>query len=83
MTLKSATMIAMIGLMLAIGLRFILLVQSIFQYARIAADTNGGSFAFSFVLTTVLHFASDLLAYGTLLVFLYVLWTKQQPTTSA
>lgn len=78
MNLKSATMIGMIGLSLAIVLRFVLLLASLLTFA--VPSSGLSDLPLSFIAQTVLHFVTDLLAYGGLLVFLYVLWTKQQTT---
>jgi len=81
MSLKSATMIGMIGLGLALGLRFVVLLMNLLQFMQISGSAS--DFPFSVVAQIVLHFVTDLLAYGGLLVFLFVLWTKQQPSDIA
>ena len=77
MSLKSATMIGMVGLGLALVLRFVVLLMNLLQFMQVSG--SGSDFPFSVVAQIVLHFFTDLLAYGGLLVFLFVLWTKQQP----
>lgn len=81
MNLRSATMIGMVGLSLALALRFVVLLMNLLQFMQDSG--SAGDFPFSVVAQIVLHFFTDLLAYGGLLVFLFVLWTKQQSTENA
>ncbi|MBX3415345.1 MAG: hypothetical protein KF708_21860 [Pirellulales bacterium] len=81
MNLKTATMIAMLGIGLALGLRFVLLLTTLVQFASPSRGMT--DLPFSILAQTVLHFVTDLLAYVGLLVFLFALWTKQRPGEDA